>query len=106
MRFKPLSSNVISTLGCSCVPLPLDATSFENGYHLTAELVCSAVSEDEGRAVQHESRTHFTRNHRIHLHVVQDIQAERMHLQKAIFLLALLYLGLASNAAHKNQRVR
>jgi len=30
------------------VPLPLDATSFENGYHLTEELACSAVGEDEG----------------------------------------------------------
>jgi hypothetical protein len=30
---------------CSCAPL-LDATSFENGYLITEELVCSAVSEE------------------------------------------------------------
>jgi hypothetical protein len=30
---------------CCCEP-PLDATSFENGYPITEELVCSAVSEE------------------------------------------------------------
>jgi len=47
--------------------------------------------------------SHGTTGANIHIHLAQDIQAERMQLQKAIIQLALLYLGLASDAAHNNQ---
>jgi hypothetical protein len=35
---------------CCCTPV-LEATSFENGYPTTEELVCSAVSEERVTAV-------------------------------------------------------
>jgi hypothetical protein len=30
---------------CRCAPLPLGVTDFENGYHTTKDLICSAFGE-------------------------------------------------------------
>jgi hypothetical protein len=44
---KNIQSFVSNDTGdCCCCAPQLDATSFENGYTTTEELVCSAVSED------------------------------------------------------------
>jgi hypothetical protein len=60
-RQKNFQSFVSNDQGdCCCTP-PLDATSFENGYPTTEELVCPAVSEESVTAVQRAFRTQ--RNH-------------------------------------------
>jgi hypothetical protein len=70
---------------CCCAP-PLDATSFENGYATTEELVCSAVSEERvcfgcATCISH-TISHGTTEPSIHLRLVQEIRAERVYLQK------------------------
>jgi hypothetical protein len=69
-----------------CCALPLAATSFENGYPTTEELVCCAVSEerDSNRCATCISHTisNGTTQPSIHLRLVQEIRAERVHLQR------------------------
>jgi hypothetical protein len=99
---------------CCCAP-PLDATSFENGYPTTEELVCSAVSEERvcnscATCISH-TISHEATQPNIHLCLVHEIRAEWVHLQKQVSLVGPLCLiklwtvfGIVSNAADKNQR--
>jgi hypothetical protein len=93
-RYKSTQRFVSNDPGdfCSCAP-PLDATSFENGYPTTEELVCSAVSEERvcnscATWISH-TISHGTTQPSIHLRLVQEIRAQRVHLQKKESLSAL-----------------
>jgi hypothetical protein len=100
---------------CCCAP-PLYATSFENGHPTTEELVCSAVSEEGvcnscATCISH-TISHETTRPSIHLAASGTRNSSRKGaFAKARVLLGPLCLmklwtvfGLASNAAHKNQR--
>jgi hypothetical protein len=96
---------------CSCAPV-LDATSSENGYLTTEELLCSTVSEERvcnSSACISHTVLYGPTQPSVDLHLVQEIWAERVHLQMPV-LVGPLYVmqlwamfRLASNAAHKNQ---
>jgi hypothetical protein len=99
---------------CCCAP-SLDASSFENGYSRSTELVRSAVSE--GRVCKgcvtciSHTVLHGTIQPSIRLCQIQEFRAKRAHLQRQRVLVDSLCLmqlwtlfGLACTAAHKNQR--
>jgi hypothetical protein len=84
-RQKNTQTFVSNGPGDCCAP-PLDVTSFQNGYPTTKELVCSAVSEERvcdscATCISH-TIPHGTTQQSIHLRLVQEIRAERVHLQK------------------------
>jgi hypothetical protein len=87
-RYKNTQSFVLNDPGdcCCCVP-PLNATSFENGYSTTEELVYSAVSEERvcnscETCISH-TISHGTTQPSIHLHLVQEILSEKVHLHSS-----------------------
>jgi hypothetical protein len=76
--------------------------------------VCSAVRKERdsnscATCISH-TISHGTTQPSIHLRLGQEIRAERVHLQKRVLVVPLCLIqlwtvfGLASNAAHKNQR--
>jgi hypothetical protein len=72
--------------------------------------VCSAVSKERvcnscATCIAH-TISHGTTQLSIHLQLVQEICAEREHLQRQESWSALCVFGLASKAAHKNQNVK
>jgi hypothetical protein len=86
---RTLKSSVSNDPGdCCCCASPLDATSLENGYPTTEELVCSAVSEERvcnscATCISH-TISHGPTQPSIHLRLVQEIRAERVNLHPSL----------------------
>ena len=86
------------------MPLPLDATNFENGYPTTKELVCSAFVEEIA------SKVYFAHTFTCSHPAMYPFMPSERHLSiKGHFLVgppnsaAVGNVRLASKAAHKNQ---
>jgi hypothetical protein len=79
-REKNTQSFVSDDTGdCCCCELPLDATSFESGYHTTEEMVCSAFSDERvcnssATCISH-TISHGATQPSVHLRLVQEIRA-------------------------------